>query len=65
MRTICFANKLMPDKPCGGGAGVLFRLYKANSIHRLIDNITFVFLDKVIIQNNGEQVYNINSSSED
>ena len=55
----------MPDKPCGGGAGVLFRLYKANSIHRLIDNITFVFLDKVIIQNNGEQVYNINSSSED
>lgn len=47
MRTFMFAYQ-----PCcgntGGGSGGMYRLYRANQTYRLIDNIYFVFGDRVV-----------------
>lgn len=63
MRVICFANKVMPSMPCGGGAGVAYRLHKANLIYKRFTNITFVFLDKVVVYGETVNEYLITRSS--
>lgn len=65
MRVFCFANKKMPSAPCGGGAGVAYRLHLANSKYKKIPNITFIFLDKIIVHNQDFMQYDVSSSDDE
>lgn len=60
-RIFCICSGSLPDKPCGGGRGVSYRLLLSNVKYHLIQNIYFVFDDCVLDEKMNKVMSNANA----